>query len=183
MKFEDLDLEKAHNTLRESIDAGLTTEKTTLEVVYSAIPPITPWDGKSDLRINHHALVNDFIVVVRAIDTIHKDVAVAHVDKGSLHIVPLTQIKPIPPKPKKINHSSLVGSGIDCVYSNRGIDFIAEYDKDSHCLNSIRMNHTMVLTEKQVEAIPEGYEYEETPIGIGTESIVIVTGVEEGYEL
>lgn len=115
------------------------------------------------------------------VERIFKSECLVVCQDGSFGVVEIEDLKPIPPKPKKIDHSSLVGSGIDCVYKTDAMEYTDEY-----CSNlwfqSIRLNHPMVLTEKQIKAIPEGYSYRLIDSSV-TGVIVIVDGIKDNWEL
>lgn len=151
-------------------------------------PQSRDWDGVEPLAVGMSVMSTQFKTEIIALN--HKD-SVLKFGDGGIAVVRIEDLKPIPPKPKKIDHSSLVGSGIDCVYSgydesvDSDFDYISKYVPDCSSFKSIRMNHPLVLSNRQIKSIPEGYKYDILDSSIaGTNcKVVMIDSIKEGYEL
>ena len=151
---------------------------------YQLIEPVKDWDGCEKLRVNHRVKYNTEEYQVATV--ICNEVAAIN-SKYRLYIFDTRDLKPIKPKPKTINHSSLEGSGIDCIYQYLGQQHpkITPY-VDNDFIKSIRMNHWMVWNGKfntlqEIFNKLEGYEWD----WIINPGIVAfkITGIKEGYKL
>ena len=180
MRFEDLDLEAAV----EARNVGRNTE----DILKAAIPPVTNWDGLEKLRVNHRVLVGNLgeCEVIRLRKNESGILVALLIDSNyDTYCYFAEDLKPIRTV-KKIDHSSLVGSCIDCIYDDGKGGFIYPYNENIKRLKSIRMNKWMVFEGDLIELnklMPEGYEYTSTMQFEITKFMFKVTGIKKGYEL
>ena len=193
MKFEDLDLEAARACLRSELERKIAKPSNHIakEMLKAAIPEVKDWDGLEPLRVNHRVIYRGWEGVVTNIVT-HPEqpcpVGCFANQHGAVFAVFINNLKPIKPKPIKpkpikIDHSSLAGSGIDCVNVYGAIFQPKTVDANSDLYGSIRMNHKMVLTSEQVSLIPDGYDFSVEVVESNLQFLVTVTGTKEGHEL
>jgi len=185
MKFEYLDLEAAVTYLKGKLkeaDVYPLTSFTTLAegALRSAIPPVIDWDGVEPLRVNHRVKCWDCKVVITELDPSYPFACVKP-NNLPMSVVNVDELRPIKPKPIKIDHSSLAGSGIDCISKSGSI--FRPCPNTTRTIGSIRMNHPMALTIEQINLIPKGYAVEYFNGKSGDFHTCTVTGIKEGYEL
>ena len=194
MNINDLDLEAARKQV--TVDLGVSASESDVKrIIYEAtggkelqvVEPVTDWDGVEALRINHRVKMVDGINVIRLMPD-SEGFYIVENNKGGYdlaELIPHDSCHPIP-QVKKIDHSSLVGSGIDVILKNGQL--IPENPSITEsCIQSIRMNHWMLLTDEQIRQLPHGYTYEFRTIPDGyetpSEQLVKAVGILKGWEL
>ena len=165
MNIDNLDFEAAVKELGKHVTTDYN--RVTRKVLEAAIPPITDWDGKTPLKPRQRVMCGDSM----ATTVHHSEISgwVIEYSDTSIAVTHSMNFKPIP-QVKKINHSSLVGSDIDVIYDEGEGEYINPYHPaHTQYLKSIRMNKWMVLTDEQVEKLPDGYDYEYRTVTNGYE--------------
>ena len=192
-KDEEIAALKAQvNALREELGFMIewANNKLKSEITSTDLQPPDYFDGQTlgqtpqqCLAEYREQVIRDFFDKKGIITSVGTLVVDSDDADGSLDIIKSHQIKPIPPKQKKIDHSSLVGSGIDCTYDEGEGEYVNDYHP-AHIqyLKSIRMNHPMLISNEQAKRIPIGYTID---IGQCFDDMVAitVTGIKDGYEL
>ena len=197
---ELFDIEAARSAVRYGLDYSASKEEAkrilkaaTAGREYQLVPELPPWFVNGE-RIGLPSNGEEVEYKFHVSDKWHKGVWIGSVDVGS-HLCMTVwgveceqvisgnfEVRP-PKKPKKIDHSSLVGSGIDCTYDEGEGEYVNDYHP-AHIqyLKSIRMNHPMLISNEQAKRIPIGYTID---IGQCFDDMVAitVTGIKDGYEL
>lgn len=180
--INDFDIEAAI-----SVPARASKDKTIIAKLQAAIPKVRDWDGVEPLAVGHRVRINHGVVTIM-LPKDSDDLWTTKDTNGVNNPTELTPNKncfPITPPVKKIDHSSLVGSGIDVILHN-GQLIPENLSITATSVQKIRMNHLMVLTDEQLAAIPDGYDVKSSKIPESMfkgDNLVTVTGILDNWEL